>query len=146
MPMIRGEVEAVRDEIIAEVNYHAAYEPMRSIRTPRWNYIRRFDGRDRPVLPNCDDGLTKTLWLEHGWAGIAPDAEALYDLIFDPNEAHNLVNDPRVRDVLLAMRGRLDQWMKETDDPLLKGPVPAPAGAMVNDPDGLSPRQNTRKV
>ncbi|TFG72338.1 MAG: sulfatase [Anaerolineales bacterium] len=146
MPLIRGEAEAVRDEIIAEVNYHAAYEPMRCIRTPRWNYIRRFDGRDRPVLPNCDDGLTKTLWLEHGWADMAPDEEALYDLIFDPNEAHNLVKDGRVRDVLLAMRRRLDQWMAETDDSLLKGAVPAPAGAVVNDPDGLSPRQNTQEV
>lgn len=146
MPLIRGEVEAVRDEIIAEVNYHAAFEPMRCIRTRRWSYIRRFDGRDRPVLPNCDDGLTKTLWMENGWADRAPSEEALYDLIFDPNEAHNLVNDPRVHEVVISMRSRLEQWMIETDDPLLKGPIPAPAGAVVNDPDAISPRQRPREV
>ncbi len=146
MPLIRDEDEAVRDEIIAEVNYHAAYEPMRCLRTRRWSYIRRFDGRDRPVLPNCDDGLTKTLWLQHGWGDIPPAEEALYDLILDPNEAHNLVDDPRVHDVLVSMRSRLEQWMMETDDPLLNGPVPAPEGAVVNDPDGLSPRQRPRAV
>ena len=146
MPVIRGEMDAVRDEIIAEVNYHAAYEPMRCIRTPRWSYIRRFDGRDRPVLPNCDDGLTKTLWLEHGWADMAPDEEALYDLVFDPNEAHNLVGDPRVEGVLSSLRDRLQQWMRETDDPLLKGPIAAPEGAVVNDPDALSPKQRPQAV
>ena len=29
-------------------------------------------------------------------------------------------------------------------DPLLHGPVKAPAGAIVNDPDGISPREKTR--
>jgi N-sulfoglucosamine sulfohydrolase len=39
------------------------------------------------------------------------------------------------------MRGRLDAWMKRTDDPLLKGPVKAPAGAKVNPVDGVSPKE-----
>ena len=30
--------------------------------------------------------------------------------------------------------------MRDTDDPLLRGPVPAPPEARVNDPDGLSPQ------
>ena len=32
------------------------------------------------------------------------------------------------------------------DDPLLRGPVPAPPGADLNDPDGLSPSEPTRIV
>ena len=48
--------------------------------------------------------------------------------------------------VLEEMRGRLDRWMRATDDPLLQGKVPAPPGARVNDPDGLSPREPTRVV
>ncbi len=146
MPMIRGDTETVRDEIFAEVNYHAAYEPMRCIRTSRWSYIRRFDGRTRPVLPNCDDGLSKTLWMEHGWADIPPDEEALYDLIFDPHEAHNMAGDSRVAAVLADLRTRLDTWMHETDDPLLRGPVPAPVGAVVNNVDGISPQERTKSV
>ncbi len=68
----------------------------------------------------------------------------IFDLIFDPNEACNLASCPGVRDVLLEMRGRLFRWMEATDDPLLDGPVPAPEGAVVNDPDGLSPSEATR--
>ena len=146
MPLIRGDVASVRDEIFAEVNYHAAYEPQRCIRTSRWSYICRYDGRTRPVLPNCDDGLSKTLWMEHGWADLPPDEEALYDLIFDPHEAHNLVGDPRVADVLADLRVRLEAWMLATDDPLLRGPIPAPEGAVVNDVDGISPRDRPQPV
>jgi hypothetical protein len=36
------------------------------------------------------------------------------------------------------MQQRLETWMVETDDPLLQGPVPAPVGAALNDPDQLS--------
>jgi hypothetical protein len=53
-------------------------------------------------------------------------------------EAHNLVDDPDYGEVLADLRERLDAWMQATDDPLLLGPVPAPDGAEVNDPDGLS--------
>jgi N-sulfoglucosamine sulfohydrolase len=146
MPLIRGEAAEVRDEVFTEVNYHAAYEPMRAIRTGRWKYIRRYDDREAPVLPNCDDSPTKSLWLEHGWAETAPDRDAIFDLVFDPNEAHNLVADPRAEPVLAELRARLDAWMRETDDPLLAGRIPAPAGAVVNDANGLSPREQPMPV
>lgn len=141
MPLIRGKAETVREEIFAEVNYHAAYEPMRCIRTARYKYIRRYDARTHPVLPNCDDGLSKTLWLDNGWADMPPDAESLYDCIFDPNEAHSLVNNPSYADVLADLRTRLNTWRHETDDPLLNGPIPAPPGAQVNTVDGVSPQE-----
>jgi arylsulfatase A-like enzyme len=146
MPLVRGEAEEVRKELFAEVSYHAAYEPMRAVRTDRWKYIRRFEERDGPVLPNCDDSPSKQLWLEHGWRDMVPPQEALYDLIFDPNEAHNLAGDPDHAATLDEMRNRLDRWMEETDDPLLSGPVPAPEGAVVNDPDDLSPNDETHVV
>jgi hypothetical protein len=65
-------------------------------------------------------------------------------LVFDPQERRNLAQDPAMSGMLTEMRGRLDAWMLRTNDPLLKGPVKAPAGAQVNDPNGTSPQEPTR--
>lgn len=141
LPLVRGEAEEVNEHIFSEVTWHAAYEPMRCVRTRRWKYIRRFDGRTRPVLPNIDQSPSKDVWLETGWRDRPVAEEQLYDLIHDPNETNNLAADPPHEPVLKDMRTRLQTWMKETDDPLLAGPVPAPKGARANDPDGLSPQE-----
>lgn len=146
MPLIRGQVEEIHDQIFAEVTYHAAYEPQRAVRTRRWKYIRRFDGRDRPVLPNCDDGPSKKVWMEYGWQSRPPAGEQLYDLVFDPNETCNQAGDPALDEVLQDMRARLERWMQETADPLLGGPVPAPHGARINDPDGISPQEKPQII
>jgi arylsulfatase A-like enzyme len=143
MPLIRGEVDEINDEIFAEVTYHAAYEPQRAVRTQRWKYIRRFEERHTPVLPNCDDSPSKDVWLNHGWRERPVPQEQLYDLIFDPNEIHNLAGEPSMAEVLDEMRSRLERWMRVTDDPILNGPVPAPSGARFNDPNGLSPQEET---
>ncbi len=139
MPLLRGETDEINEEIFAEVTFHAAYEPMRAVRTERWKYIRRFDDRGRPVLPNCDDSPSKDVMLAAGWADRPLLREELYDLAFDPNEANNLADASAHSAVLTEMRNRLDAWMKRTDDPLLAGPVAPPPTAQLNDPDGLSP-------
>ena len=146
LPLVHGAVQDTRDAVFAEVNYHAAYEPKRCVRTRRWKYIRRFDDRARPVLPNCDDSLSKTLWMDSGWRDIPPAHEALYDLMFDPGETNNLAGHSRCADALAEMRGRLERWMRDTSDPLLRGDVPAPAGAKVNDADGISPQETPRQA
>ena len=144
LPLLAGKTQVVHEEIFAEVNYHASYEPQRAVRTERWKYIRRFGDRTTPVLPNCDDGLSKTLWLKAGWGKQHVAQESLYDLLFDPTEHDNLAGNPTYAETLEEMRGRLNRWMAATNDPLLKGPVAAPAGAIVNDPDGISPQGKTR--
>ena len=129
MPLIRGDATEINEQLFGEVTYHASYEPLRSVRTHRWKYIRRFDGRSRPVLPNCDDGLSKEYWLKQGWREQRVETERLYDLLFDPNEMHNLAGDVSLETTLNDMRARLDRWMRQTDDPLLKGPVKPPTTA-----------------
>jgi N-sulfoglucosamine sulfohydrolase len=146
LPLIRGEVERIHDAIFAEVTYHAAYEPMRAVRTNRWKYIRRFDHHLGPVLPNSDDSPSKDMLMAYGWKQRSRPLEQLYDLIFDPNEANNVANDLSVAVPLEEMRTLLDDWMYNTSDPLLRGPVPAPPGAELNDPDQLSPTSPTRFV
>lgn len=143
LPLTRGEAE-VRDAVFAEGTYHAAYEPQRAVRTRRWKYIRRFDDRPTPVLPNTDDGPAKDLWLRHGWAGRPIDPEQLYDLVFDPLEMVNVIDRPELEEVAEQMRARLVGWMTDTGDPLLDGPVPPPPGAEYNEQDQVSAREPTR--
>jgi N-sulfoglucosamine sulfohydrolase len=138
LPLVRGEAASLHDELFAEITYHAAYEPQRAIRTDRFKYIRRFDGRDRPVLPNIDDGPTKEALHALGWQEWNTEPEGLYHLEFDPNEMRNLIGDPRWAAVADELRARLERWMRDTGDPLLDGPVPLPPGAWANDPGQLS--------
>jgi len=140
LPLLEGK-EEIRDEAFAEINYHASYDPQRSVRTRRFNYVLRFDSRTAPNLPNCDDGLSKTYWMEQGWRGQVPAREQLYDLVFDPHERNNLATNPSHAKTLDDLQGRMRKWMKATGDPLLHGHVAAPKGARINDPAGTSPRE-----
>lgn len=143
LPLIRGETDRIRDALFVEGTYHAAYEPQRGVRTDRWKYIRRFDDRHSPVLPNIDDSPSKDLWIRRGHGDRTLAEEELYDLFFDPNEAHNVIAEPANGDVADALRRRLREWMHDTSDPLLQGPVPPPPGAEFNDQDQLSPNEAT---
>jgi hypothetical protein len=67
----------------------------------------------------------------------------LYDLVFDPNETNNLVNDPEHAAIVSELKGALWEWKLRTRDPVLRGPVQAPEGAIVTDPDSPSPRGPT---
>ncbi|HEX4004809.1 MAG TPA: sulfatase [Acidobacteriaceae bacterium] len=143
LPVLAGQTAEINEEVFAEVNYHASYEPKRAVRTTRWKYIRRYGDRKTPVLPNCDDSPSKSEWLRAGWGRQILDQEGLYDLVFDPTEHANLIHDPGHREIADQMRGRLRRWMEATNDPLLHGRVAAPAGAVVNDPREISPREAT---
>ncbi|MXX04837.1 MAG: sulfatase [Gemmatimonadetes bacterium] len=138
-PLVRGEATEIREEVFAEVNYHAAYEPQRAVRTQRWKYIRRYGDRELPVMTNCDASITKTTLIEQGWRGRAVSRERLYDTVFDPNETNNLVGRPESADVLRDMRARLDRWMVSTGDPLVDHEVvPPDPGGVLNSPADLS--------
>ena len=144
VPLVSGEAAEIREEIFAEVTYHAAYEPQRAVRTRRWKYIRRWGDRGYPVLCNCDDSLSKEVWVEAGWANRIVPVEQLYDMLYDPHETNNLASEAAMAPILQEMQGRLDRWMKETNDPLLRGPVPIPAGCSVCHPDSLSVAEDRR--
>jgi N-sulfoglucosamine sulfohydrolase len=141
MPLVRGEAAEVNEAVFGEVTHHVAYDPQRSVRTGRYKYIQRFGERARPVLSNTDDSPAKDEWLASGWQTRERPFEMLYDLVFDPNEGDNLAGDARHREVLEDLRGRLERWMRETDDPLLEGPVPVPPGTKDKDPDAVSPKE-----
>jgi N-sulfoglucosamine sulfohydrolase len=147
MPLVRRETDEIHDEIFAELTFHAAYDPQRAVRTRRYKYVRRFDETwTRPVLPNVDDSPSKDLLLSYGWADRELPREELYDLVFDPAEASNLAADPAHAGVVAELRDRLDRWMRETNDPLLDGPVEPAPGTEVNEPWQRSPCDPTRRA
>ena len=143
LPVLEGKQPQLHEAIFAEVTYHAAYEPKRSVRTQRWKYIRHFDQFNKVILPNCDDGGSKTYWVENGWRETQPvPHEELYDLLFDPNEQANLISskEERITTALKDLRGKLDTWMQQTKDPILKGPVPLVPGGHIMPQEAASPK------
>jgi len=138
LPVLRGERAEINEVVFSEVNFHASYDPQRAARTARWKYIRRFGEYPHPILPDCDDGLSKDTWVRHGWGKQGVAREELYDLVFDPIERNNLAANPEAAGALKEMRGHLDRWMQATDDPLCHGPIPAPHGAQLNPPGQTS--------
>ena len=142
-PLIRGEADEVNEVIYGEVNYHAAYEPMRAIRSKRYNYIRYFGEYCYQVLSNVDDSPAKTMLVEGGWGEKERSSEMLFDLLFDPTESNNIVADKEYTDVLNALRTQLTNWMNQTNDPLLSGKIDAPPGAQLNYLNALSPKEPT---
>jgi arylsulfatase A-like enzyme len=143
LPLVRGDTEEVRDAIFAEGTYHAAYEPQRAIRTKRWKLVRRFDERRWPVLANTDDGPSKEVWMRNGWRRRAIPRQQLFDLMFDPNEVANVIEDPEHAPIAAELRERLERWMAKTDDPLLHGAVSPPTGAEFNDQAQVSAEEPT---
>ncbi|WFB34396.1 sulfatase [Kiritimatiellota bacterium B12222] len=120
VPLLTGTSrDELHDEIFAEVTFHAAFEPKRSVRSKKWNYIRNFASPYPAILPNCDRGLTKDLWLREGRFAEEVAAEELYDLEQDPGEVHNVASDAVYAEIKAHCREVLAKWMKKTNDPLL---------------------------
>jgi N-sulfoglucosamine sulfohydrolase len=143
LPLASGEADEIHDAVYAEGTYHVAYEPQRAVRTRRWKFIHRFGDRTLPVPANTDDSPSKDVWLEGGWLERPIAADQLYDLVQDPNELVNLAGDPNCAEVVDDLRAKLEQWMRDTKDPLLDGPVAPPPGAEFNLPDQLSAAEPT---
>lgn len=132
LPLLEGGSVSIRQELFAEVTYHASYEPQRCVRTERYKLIRRFDDHDGVVSSNIDAGYGKSFLLNHGLLERKLAKEQLFDLYFDPTERHNVAQDPGYREVYRQLSGRLEQWMEDTGDLLLQGKYPKPADAKIN--------------
>jgi len=130
-PLVAGGRYQKRDCIFTEKTYHDTYDPMRAIRTERYKYIRSYERR--PWLPLPTDIRRSLSGRAMPAKYRAPrDPEELYDLARDPSEMENLAGKPEAEDVRRELARQLTRWQEETRDPLLRGPMPAPAGARVD--------------
>jgi arylsulfatase A-like enzyme len=122
-----------RPAVFSENNYRDEYDPMRAIRTGRYKYIRSFE-------PQFGHPISKDIRRSHSILSLrvedcaARPAVELYDLETDPHEVRNLADDPACLEVRNDLAGQLHQWMVDTSDPLLAGPIAAPPGATVEPP------------
>jgi arylsulfatase A-like enzyme len=100
---------------------------MRCVRTERWKFIANFEAAARqetsPDFQNNARGypeVSMRLQLQ----GTHPPYE-LYDLQQDPFEQNNLAESPEHEETVQELKRDLLNWMRETEDPLLQGPVPS---------------------
>jgi arylsulfatase A-like enzyme len=142
LPLLRGEAASARDELFAETNYHANYEPGRAVRTERYKLIRRY-GEVAPLPANVDDSPPKAVMADADYFNVARAAEQLIDLLIDPTERMSFAREPAYRHVYEDLSARLDDWMERTDDPLRVGMVPRPPGSRVNRQDARSAEEPT---
>ena len=123
-----------RDRIFAERTFHTSYDPVRCVRTSRYKYIRNFES----VRPDWyySEGVEQhrtILGVRHNSRIMRQSDpknrpwEELYDLQTDPLEMDNLAGRSEYHDTSRELARSLCRWMRDTDDPLLQGPIPSPA-------------------
>lgn len=117
-PLLEGRVASVRDHFFAQLHWHDAYVPMRAIRTETHKLILDFSGRDSLYLPQDVERSASGRALR-AVESQPPAQVALHDLREDPEERSNVWADPDRASVGRELRGRLEQWMQESRDPLV---------------------------
>ncbi len=117
---------AVRDHVFAELTWHDFYEPMRSVRTLTHKLIRNFE--ERPGLQLAGDIQQSPIVPYMRWQlrSLPRPEYELYDLVDDPREQVNLASERECATEFAELRERLDRYLADTDDPILKGPVEPP--------------------
>ena len=125
---IPGEVQGQsldegRDAIFAEKTFHSYYDPMRCIRTQRHKFIRNFESAFAVEVPADIQAGPIFRSDPTRYSRDRPNLVELYDLELDPLEQNNLA---ATSDVERELSDRLWAWMRETNDPLLDGPVASP--------------------
>ena len=125
--LVAGTGYMPNEAVFVEKTYHTYYDPMRAIRTEQWKLIANFEFA--PYQETSPDyGNNAKCYVEVAKAKppstmYHPPFE-LYDLNADPWEQNDLAEDPEYRTIRDQLVRRLREWMQETGDPLLEGPIP----------------------
>jgi len=132
-PLLTDGMYRERDLIFAERTFHTSYDPVRSVRTSRYKYLRNFES----VRPDWyySEGVERhrtILGVRHSSRIMRQSDpknrpwEELYDLQSDPLEMDNLAGRREYHETGQELARALYRWMRDTDDPLLQGPIPSP--------------------
>jgi arylsulfatase A-like enzyme len=123
--LLRGRDYVPNEWVFAEKNTSPG-DIKRCIRTQRYKYIRNYDDGPELSLPtDIEQSLTRR---DMGDEHLKPRPPIeLYDLQEDPGEIRNLAGCPELSSVEDDMASRLQRFMEETDDPILRGLIPRPS-------------------
>lgn len=134
MGILDGKKQEDRDYVFVEHNEGPTADPrpMRAIHSKDFVYIFNAWGTgDYNAIMECrwyrSYGTYASLSKEHDEVKQRFDflnhrtIEELYDTKNDPYSKHNLINDPKYAEVLNDLRGRLENWMRTTNDFALEG-------------------------
>jgi arylsulfatase A-like enzyme len=137
MPLLRGGVYQGRETVFSERNWHDNFDPIRSVRTARYKLI--FNAAPHfPYRPAWDleNSPSWASYLDLGKKGFlagqhlrllqpARPIVEMYDLKNDPDEFHNISDDPIHAEAKKDLLKRLSEWMHQTYDylpPAFAGP------------------------
>jgi len=120
--LLTGKQYTKNEYIFTEKNFHDVYDPIRCVRTEGYKYIRSFERIKNLPLPADIQRSIASRQLIQGANDPRPEEE-LYNLKKDPNELTNLIDEPTYQDIRKELSNTLLKWMKDTEDPLLKGPI-----------------------
>lgn len=134
--LLMGENKEIHDEVYAEDHFHDFEDYTRAVRTQKYKYIKNYYS-DLPNTPSADvlrDRTWKSM-VEENKKGTLNEAqmrcfeiprseEELYDIVADPNELNNLVQNKAHTEALNDMRSRLETIRVNTKDYLPKERTP----------------------
>jgi len=143
-PLLAGGAYEPHKQVFIERNYHGEYpegggaepdfvdmyDPVRAVRTRHFHYLRYFEPekKHRAWLPdevagrlNADAESFGRLWPQRTEPRAA---EELFCVIDDPQERTNLAANPQYATIKADLIAKLEQWMRQTDDHVLRGETP----------------------
>ena len=147
-----GRVDESRDFVVTAFERHtvarrdAVGYPMRALRTHRFAYIRNYEPDRWPAgdpdynappqgfYGDVDRGASKTFLIEKSQDpdmrryflmsfGRRP-GEELYDMENDPDQLTNIAADPAYAEVKQRLANQLEAFLKQHDDPRMRGETP----------------------
>ncbi|MFX1430463.1 MAG: sulfatase [Promethearchaeota archaeon] len=123
LPLLTSHGHFYRESIFTEKSFHEFYDPIRSVRTEQYKYIINFEKMDKLYQIDAFTARDPIGKYIGQFINSPRSEEELYHLEEDPMELNNLAYNPDYKDIKFGMNQKLVNWMKKTNDPILKGKI-----------------------
>jgi len=123
LPLLEGGAYSENEYVFSEKTFMDVYDPTRAVRSKRHKYIRYFEVC---TIQDARHYIVPRWHMFRGYGWMKQGIDGLYDLEKDPWEMNNLASDPAHAEIRSHMSRTLAQWMRDTEDPIINGPVQSP--------------------